>query len=187
MAGHRKKKRRSVDGGGSIELNVMPFVDVFSLLTTFLLFSAVFVQIGILEVQVPFLSNSNPPDMSKPSRDIEIKLDVRAKYIEVQTAYTQPPINETKDKYDPTDKGIEQMHNKLVELRQANLETDKITLFADDDVEYEVLAKVLDATKFLKESDPKIKQPEPKKGEKAPNTGSQLLLYPKVIMGSVML
>ena len=76
MAGHRKKKRMGADGGGSIELNVMPFIDVFSLLTTFLLFSAVFVQIGILEVQVPFLSNSNPPDNSKPSRDLSIKLDV---------------------------------------------------------------------------------------------------------------
>lgn len=185
MAGHRKKKRKGNDGGGSIELNVMPFIDVFSLLTTFLLFSAVFVQIGILEVQVPFLSNSNPPNMDKPSRDLEIKIDLRKDYVEVQTAYTQPPVNETATKFDISEKGIADYHNKLVELRVGNPEIDKLTLFSDDDVEYDVIAKVLDATKFLKETDPKsITQPEPKKGEPARR---QLLLFPKVIMGSVML
>ena len=184
MAGHRKKKRMGPDGGGSIELNVMPFIDVFSLLTTFLLFSAVFVQIGILEVQVPFLSNSNPPDNSKPSRDLSIKLDLTKDYVEVQTSFSQPPINETKDRYKLDEKGIASMHDKLVQVRIANPKNDKITLFSDDDVEYEVLAKVLDATKFLNEDDPKeITQPESKDGKPR----RQLLLYPKVIMGSVML
>jgi biopolymer transport protein ExbD len=185
MAGHRKKKNKGTGGEGSIELNVMPFIDVFSLLTTFLLFSAVFVQIGILEVQVPFLSNSNPPDMDKPSRDLEIKLDLRKDYVEIQTAYTQPPINETKDRFKLDDKGFARFHSKLVELRQANPKNDKLTLFSDDDVAYEVLARILDETKFLKESDPKdIGQPKEQKGF---TTGKQNLLFPKVVMGSVML
>ena len=54
----------------------MPFVDIFSLLTTFLLFSAVFVKIGILEVQVPFLSNAAPPPDEKPSRSISVNVDM---------------------------------------------------------------------------------------------------------------
>ena len=182
--GRRKKKRGASDGGGSIELNVMPFVDVFSLLTTFLLFSAVFVQIGILEVQVPFLSNSNPPDMNKPSRDLEIKMDVRKEYIEIQTAYTRPPLNEVKNRYQPTLQGISEMHKRLVEIRQENIEADKITLFSDDDVQYETLTQILDATKYLREGDPVIQQPELKSGQRQ---STQLQLFPKIIMGSVML
>jgi biopolymer transport protein ExbD len=184
MAGHRKKKRGGVADGGSIDLNVMPFIDVFSLLTTFLLFSAVFVQIGIHEVQVPFLSNSNPPDMSKPSRDFSVSLDLRKDYVEVQTSYSQPPINETKDRFDLDEKGLAKMHDKLVQLRIANPKNDKLKLFSDDDVTYEVLTKVLDASKFLNESDPKeITQPKSKDGKPR----RQMMLYPKIIMGSVLL
>ena len=41
------------------------------------------------------------------------------------------------------------------------LKTIRSHSFSDDDVEYEVFAKVLDATKFLNEDDPKeITQPE---------------------------
>lgn len=185
MGRHRKRKKPSKGNDGPIDLNVMPFIDVFSLLTTFLLFSAVFIQIGILEVQVPFLSNSNPPDMAKPVREISIKLDLRKDYVEIQTAYSQPPLNETADRFDITEAGVNDMHAKLVGLRIANPESDKLTLFADDDVKFETIAKILDATKFLKEGDSKaIQQPDPKKQL---TEQRQMFLFPKVIMGSVML
>ena len=185
MSGRKKRRQKNTGGQGAIELNVMPFVDVFSLLTTFLLFSAVFVQIGLHEVQVPFLSNSNPPDMSKPTRDFEVKIDVLPQTVEIQTSYTQPPLNAQTYKFGLNDKEIYKMHQKLVQLRVENPKNDKVTLFADDAVTYNDLAKILDAVKFLNENDPKdIEQPKNAQGFV---TGSQLYLYSKVVMGSVML
>lgn len=50
----KKKKRKQLESQ-SAQLNIMPFIDIFSMLNTFLLISASFVSIGILKVQVPFL------------------------------------------------------------------------------------------------------------------------------------
>ena len=155
----------------------------FSLLTTFLLFSAVFVKIGIIEVQVPFLSNANPPDMQKPVRDFEIKLDVRKNFLEIQTAYTQPPLEEKTMRYDLNSQGLDDMHKKLVELRRANIKSDKIQLFADDDVKYDDLTKVLDQVKFLKDDEPGIDT----EGDQKNIDDSQRFLFQKVIMGRVMI
>jgi len=87
----RKKKVRKVKYR-DIELNIMPFIDVFSLLNTFLLMSAVFLSIGILEVQIPFLTSA-PPEKKEDSRSLEIKVDMEKTKIEVTAAYNKPPIN----------------------------------------------------------------------------------------------
>lgn len=185
MGRHKRKKKNQHGDDGPIDLNVMPFIDVFSLLTTFLLFSAVFIQIGILEVQVPFLSNSNPPDLSKPQRDLEVKIDLTEDYVEVQTAYSAPPVDEKKDRFDLDEAGLLEMHNKLVELRVANPKVDKLTLYAEDKVKYNVITDVLDQVKFLNENDPKdIEQPDQ---DKLMTKQTKMYLFPKVIMGSVML
>ena len=71
----RKKKKRSIPYK-DVELNIMPFIDIFSMLNTFLLFSAVFLSVGVLEVQIPFLSNQPPPDDPKDSRLFQVNVDV---------------------------------------------------------------------------------------------------------------
>lgn len=179
-----KKNKRPPAEQGPVELNVMPFVDVFSLLTTFLLFSAVFIQIGILEVQIPFLSNASPPDFDKPERVFDVKIDVMKDKIEVRSLWTAEPIDEKKKEFPRTPEGIEQAHKELLSIRTAQPDTDKITLFSDDEITYKELTEVLDAVKFLKEGEtlPAAKNPETSKSRE-----SQPALFPKVVMGSVML
>lgn len=186
--GHKskKKKKKSAGGDSTVELNLMPFIDIFSLLTTFLLFSAVFVQIGILEVQVPFLSNAAQPDDEKPSRTIVVNVDVQKEKLAIETSWSAPPEDQQKHEYSHDEQGILEMHNKLVELRIENAETDKVTLFADDDVPYEQVSKILDAVKLLREGDP----PVPNSDTASPDQDdrmSKIYLYKKVVMGSVML
>lgn len=180
----RKKNRRTTPEVGAVDLNVMPFIDVFSLLTTFLLFSAVFVQIGVLEVQIPFLSNAKPPDFQKPERILEVKADVTKESIEISSSWTAAPIDEKKKVF-PRDKtGIAEAHRELVSIRTAYPDIDKLTMFADDEITYKELAEVLDAVKFLA---PGETLPPPKDPSVLKNGESQPSLFPKVIMGSVML
>lgn len=89
----RKKKKRKRKEPKAAELNIMPFIDIFSMLNTFLLVSAAFVNIGILEVQVPFLTNA-PPDKDKPTRSLDVKVDVDKEKAQLTTAWTQPPKDE---------------------------------------------------------------------------------------------
>jgi biopolymer transport protein ExbD len=163
----------------------MPFIDVFSLLNTFLLYSAVFLAVGIVEVQIPFLSNAAPP--SKETRQFKINVEVmQDKKIEVVTTYSQPPANESKKIFDLTEAGLVELHTHMVSLRRDNPETDLVTFFTQDDVAFKDLTLVLDAVKLRNETDPVF----PVKGAdgtvQKPETGNDFL-YPKVVMGSVML
>jgi biopolymer transport protein ExbD len=180
-----KRKRRGADTQtGAVELNVMPFIDVFSLLTTFLLFSAVFIQIGVLEVQIPFLSNAKPPDFQKPERLLEVKVDLSKDFIEVSTSWTAAPVDEKKKQFQRDKAGIAEAHRELLSIRTAHPDLDKLTMFTEDEITYNELAEVLDAVKFLA---PGETLPPPKDPSAVKNGEAQPSLFPKVIMGSVML
>ncbi len=81
MSSKKKKKRRSTIKYRDIQLNIMPFIDVFSLLNTFLLMSAVFLAVGIIEVQIPFLTTA-PPDKKTDEKFCDVKVDMEKDKIE---------------------------------------------------------------------------------------------------------
>jgi len=166
-----------------IELNIMPFVDVFSMLNTFLLFSAVFISIGMIEVQIPFLSNAPPPKKVEKTRDLDIKVNIAADKVEILTSWTAAPVDEKRENFPLTEAGMADMHNKLIALRRQYEDTDKVTVFSDDDVIYEKLALVLDTVKLRKDNEPQFSEKDIITGEKRPG----IFLYPKVVIGSVLL
>ena len=151
----------------------MPFIDIFSLLNTFLLFTATFVSIGLLRVQVPFLSNATPD--KPPARSLDINIDVSRDQIVLRTAYTTAPANKTNNSFSSSPDGIEALHRALLDLKHRNPKDDKVTLYSDEDVSYRKLVAVLDAIKI----DDRVDTSD---GMTDNNT-----LYPKVVMGSVML
>lgn len=179
-----KKKKKLKPRSVSAELNVMPFIDIFSMLNTFLLVSAAFVNLGILEVQVPFLTNSDElrAKKSKPKRELSLNISLSKDKIEMESKFTQAPIDETKKSYTVDDSEITKFHNDLVQLKIANPEASKVTFFSDDDVKYQMLVKVLDQIKFVKKTDPNIPAP------KDPSIRvSKSELFPKIVIGNVIL
>lgn len=177
----RKKNRKRKDPGAA-ELNIMPFIDIFSMLNTFLLVSAAFINIGILEVQIPFFSNA-PAEKSKPTRSLDIKVDVEKTKVTLTTLFTLPPEDKQTFTYTPDQKGLDDMHAKLLELRQKNPDGDKVTIYSDDDVKYSGLVDVVDTVKTLREKDPKFPVTDEKTGVKK----ESVYLYEKVVIGSVVL
>ncbi len=183
---HRRHKKHG-DGGSKyndIELNVMPFIDVFSLLTTFLLMAAVFVAIGIIEVQIPFLSTNKPE--SNPPRTLDLKVDMEKDKVLVITSYTKPPINKVEKKFEVNESGIEKLHVYMVSIKRKNQEIDKLSFFTEDDVVWEDMSKVLDAIKLRKENDP-IFVPSDKQNDPKAVAEAAIFLFPKVVLSSVML
>jgi len=181
---HKRKRSQKPNEYSDIQLNIVPFIDVFSMLNTFLLFSAVFVATGIIEVQIPFLSSAPPPPSEKV-RFFQVKVDVLKDKIEVITSWSEEPVNEQKTEFPNTKEGIREMHTKLVEIRSANQKTDKLTLFTDDEVTWENISQVLDSIKLRTENDPRFPVVDGK-GEITPNR-DEMFVWPKVVMGSVIL
>lgn len=178
----KKKKRKSVKYK-DVELNIMPFIDVFSLLNTFLLMSAVFLSIGVLEVQIPFLTSA-PPDTKDTERVLDIKVDVEKDKIEVTTSWTKPPENEEKKQFDLNKSGLAEFHKHMVNIRKANPENDKVQLFTEDDVIWKDVAAVIDAIKTRLPGDPVF---APKNGSDTERAIAAEYVFPKVVMASVML
>lgn len=75
------------DGGGkrgrsrNVELNLVPFIDLMSVLITFLLISAVWTQVSMIKLGASFVSQKNPdeqePPKPNPLEDLVLRLDVK--------------------------------------------------------------------------------------------------------------
>lgn len=188
MANKKRKIRKP--SGESAELNIMPFIDIFSMLNTFLLVSASFIGLGILEVQVPFLSNS--PDVKEaPDRSFEIRVDIEEDKIILTSQWTSEPIEKSVENYSLEKADIERFHRDMINLRTSQPETDKVTVYADDPVKYESVVAVIDAIKTLNEEDPPLNLPIPQDAKeeltRVSSKESERTLYRKVVMGSVIL
>jgi len=179
----RRKKKRPQAKYKDIELNIMPFIDVFSLLNTFLLMSAVFIAIGVLEVEIPFLTSAPPPPKDS-ERTLEVKVDMMKEKVEVVTSWTKPPVNERKESFDVNPAGLIALHKHMVEVRKQDLESDKVQLFTEDDVLWKDMAAVIDAIKLRKDGDPIFPV---KSGSEIEKAMSAEFVYPKVILASVIL
>lgn len=181
----RRKKRKSAEYK-DIELNIMPFIDIFSMLNTFLLFSAVFLSVGILEVQIPFLSNA-PPEDPKDVRAFQVSVDVSKETVEVQTSWTKPPEQLQKFPFKNDKEGVKLFHQKLADVRKENSTIDKATVYSADDVTWESLSLVLDSMILRVEGDPVFAPVKDAKNIAKAELDAKTFLYQKIVMGSVML
>ncbi|MCX6130516.1 MAG: biopolymer transporter ExbD [Proteobacteria bacterium] len=181
----RKKRKWGVSqpGPDAPELNIMPFIDIFSMLNTFLLVSAAFIGLGIIEVQVPFLSNS-PEVKELPERSFSVRVDIEDAEIKVTSLWTAAPIDKQEKTFKTDDAEIGKFHQEMIALRTKVPENDKVTVYSADTVKYEILVKSLDAMKSLKENEPKLALPN---AEERRKQGKDLYLYEKVVIGSVIL
>lgn len=177
----KKKKRRKKIVYRDIQLNIMPFIDVFSLLNTFLLMSAVFLAVGVIEVQIPFLTSA-PPDKKDDEKFCDVKVDMEKEKIEA-TAQDCKGVDPKKE-FKVTKEDIASLHRYLVDVRRGNQDTDKIAFFTEDDVLWKDIAKVLDAIKLRQPGDPVFVS---KTGTAVEQALAAEFLFPKVVMSSVML
>lgn len=137
--------------------------------------------LGVIKVQVPFFTSK---DVDEPKRSLEVKVDARRDKILLLTNYSRPPRNEQQWQYDANEAGLLALHRRLVQIRSQNQETDLVTLLCDDDVKYEQVIRILDAIKNRTREDPIFANEEVSDQEAA---SLKNLVFPKVVMGSVVL
>jgi biopolymer transport protein TolR len=142
-------------GGGkgrkvSLDLNLVPFIDLMSVLITFLLITAVWSQVSMMQIGSSLYGKKSEqaPQMT-PDVDVVLKLEIRANGYQLTVGSQSIMIPILNNEYD--DIGLEAQLERAKQLYPNK--TDAAISMADD-LPYERLIKAMDG--FLKKGFPQI-------------------------------
>ncbi len=136
-----------IESGGrgrnpNVELNLVPVIDLMSVLITFLLLSAVWTQVSMIQLGASFASPRNPEDKTitpPPIEDLVLKLEIRANgYVLFvgKDVITMPMQNTAYDN--------ESLLNNLAQVKQRYPDKGGVKMAISDEIQYEFVVTAMD-------------------------------------------
>ena len=137
MARRHHKRAESFDTDLMHVLNLTPMMDILTVLVVFLLITAVFTSITIMEVSVP--TNAGASAANQPNFAIEVI--VRKAGLQIANGSSvEATIPKKDDKYD-----IELLSKMLLRLKDRYPEKEDAIILMEPDIKYDYLIEVMDA------------------------------------------
>ena len=135
-------------GGGkgrqtNVELNLVPFIDLMSVCITFLLISAVWTQVSMIQLGASFSSpkSENQDIKVPPNEDVILRVDVvPAGYILKVGNQSKPIPKLDRDNYD-----VQSLTAALTEIKKQYPEKPGVKISIADEIIYDHVVKVMDA------------------------------------------
>ena len=124
------------------ELNLVPVIDLMSVLITFLLLSAVWTQVSMIQLGASFASPKDPTQTDikpPPLEDVVLKLEVRETGYILFVGKDVRPIPKINSAYDN-----ESLEADLKKIKQLYPDKAGIKLAINDDTLYDVVVAVMD-------------------------------------------
>jgi biopolymer transport protein ExbD len=121
------------------ELDVTTFLNLMVVLIPFLLISAVFSRVTIMELSVP--TSAGGADLSQPNFAIEVIVR-RAGFEIANGSSVEAAIPKKDDQYD-----MEMLSKMLIRLKAQYPEKEDATVLMEPDIEYDYLIQVMDAVR----------------------------------------
>ena len=171
--------RRTIKPAG---LLLVPMIDIFTVLVTFLLMTAVFARITILDLDLPSSASGNP---AKP--EFRLEVIVRKEGLELTNGTERiAAIPNVDGAYD-----LKSLTDLAVSLKRDYPETDNASVLLEPDVEYDTLVQVMDAIRTV---DPALvadaipaadgnSAPVATGGETTAVKPQRVMLFPKIAVG----
>jgi len=141
MARHRYKwrKKESLEMDIMEILNLTPMMDVLTVLVVFLLITAVFTSIAVMDLNVP--TNTGEAVSSKPNFAIEVI--VRRSGLEIANGSSvEAAIPKIDGKYD-----LKKLTEMLISLKAQYPKKEDATVLMEPKIEYDYLVQVMDAVR----------------------------------------
>ena len=153
------KRRKQV----TAELDVITFLNLMVVLIPFLLISAVFSRVAIIELSVPTSaggSESNIPNFS-------IEVIVRKTGLEIANgSYVEAAIPKKDNQYD-----MEKLSEMLMRLKAQYPEKEDATILMEPDIAYDYLIQIMDAVRGVEIN------------EDDGQEGKRMVLFPDISIG----
>jgi biopolymer transport protein ExbD len=122
---------------GEVELNITPIIDCFTVLITFLLASASFISIGFFDAYTP--GNAADPGQNEP--DTEAIIKIKSNQV---AEFTVKGKRNYKLTFDMKQKdALLGLEGELKKLHDEKVNMNNLLVSADDDVDYQVLAELM--------------------------------------------
>jgi biopolymer transport protein ExbD len=144
MIRSRKSGRRNVE---TAELNITAFMNLMVILVPFLLITAVFSRLAVLELNLPG-SSSEPVEPQEQAFQLEVI--IRADKIEVGDR-NQGLLGVYPNQGDGYD--YEALSNKLSELKRRYPSKTDASILLEQDIEYDTLVQVMDRVRIAERVD----------------------------------
>jgi len=144
MIRSRKSGRRNVE---TAELNITAFMNLMVILVPFLLITAVFSRLAVLELNLPG-SSSEPVEPQEQAFQLEVI--IRAEKIEIgdRNQGLLGVYPNTDDGYD-----YDALSNKLSELKNRYPSKTDASILLEQDIEYDTLVQVMDRVRIAERVD----------------------------------
>lgn len=181
-----KMKKRSKGEAPPVEINVTPMLDMFSVLISFLLITAVFSSVGFQRIEVPFLSSAPPQSKQEVDKDPKkvVTLVISNEKAVLEIGMSNSSADVKKEDFTVDEMGLESLQAKLYTMRSEDNRFDMVTVMQEPETKYEILMGVLDTLRNLKPGRTPIPMPEDQK----PIAGVEPeALIPKIVLGDVAL
>jgi biopolymer transport protein ExbD len=130
------------------ELNITAFMNLMVVLTPFLLITAVFSRLAILELNLP---SSQSPALADEAPQFQLEITVRESGIEVgdRNAGTLSRIDKLGDDY-----RLDELSAYLTRIKQQFPDKADATVLLEPDISYQVLVAVMDRVRVAESRDP---------------------------------
>ena len=174
----RTLRSRDVSEESTFELNIVPMMDMLVSIIPFLLLSAVFMQVMLIDVPLPApVAQALKEDREGAHKEISIQVNMDARSgfsIHVKDEggrTTQYAVARSGNDYD-----YKMLHKKLIEIKQHFPKVFRIELNPDPQVDYKSIVQVMDAARNVENADPKIMI----------ENAATPLLFPDVVLANLM-
>ncbi len=124
-----------------VDVNIIPVMNIFLLLIPFLLLTAAFVRLAIVEISLPTLGKKRTNQVQeKPENLVGILLSIKEKGFQLKSpGFKFKPVNKINNQYN-YDKIIEQL--KQIKTRHSHAED--IFIAPESEVKYDIIIKIMD-------------------------------------------
>lgn len=158
------KRKRELPVSGDI--NVIPFIDMLSVIIIFLIMVASFLNIGVVETSMP-KGGGSPAQIAEPQKkeqkeklNLTIAITEKGFYVGgagaiLQERAGEPTIPKKDGKYD-----FKALNDKLWEIKQHYPDEWDVVILPEDNIDYQTIIKTMDAARerWVEENGKKVKK-----------------------------
>lgn len=178
----RRRLKLNINHNSEFELDLAPLLAVMVKLVPVLLMSSAFVQMMIIETELPQVVQEAIKQQDNNVKAAHITLEVNkvegVRIIVENNGQEKVEVVANKDKkFD-----YAALHAKLIELKKANPAIFKIDLSPDADVAYKDLVAIMDEARKVKSNDIKFKFTDTKTGVESQTD----YMFPEIVFSNVM-